>query len=151
MPRKHLEALESDPRDLVAMADLRNALAAEPSPNRLDVFLRLGENSVRLPESIVLGLRDLAQHLARGSAVQVVPLDRKLSLSESAQILGVSRKFVRRLVHRGEIQADRVGRHYRLALADVMSYRHRHLERRRNALLELREFSAELGAYDSIK
>ncbi len=103
---------------------------------------------MRLPESIILGLRDLAQHLARGAAVQVIPLDRELSLSEAAQILGISREYARRLVRNGELQADRVGTHHRLTLSEVFAYRDRRAERRHQSLTELRNFSADLGAYD---
>lgn len=147
MPRKRLDVLES-PRADQPIAELDNALAAEPRPNSPGVFVRAGDQTVRLPESVIHGLRDIAQHLARGSAVQVVLLDRELSLSEAAQMLGVSREYLRRLVQNGELRADRVGTHHRLTMADVMTYRDRRTERRRHTLSELREQSAELGAYD---
>jgi excisionase family DNA binding protein len=148
MPRKHLDVLESARGDQAAIVELGNALAAEPRPTSPGVFLRAGDQTVRLPESIILGLRDLAQHLARGSAVQVIPLDRELSLSEAAQILGISREYARKLVRNGELQANRVGTHHRLTLSDVFAYRDRRNERRHHSLAELRNLSAELGAYD---
>jgi excisionase family DNA binding protein len=148
MPRKHLDALDSPRGDQPAIIELRHVLAAEPRSGSSGVFLSAGDQTVRLPESVVLGLRDMAQYLGRGAAVQVVPLDRELSLSEAAQILGVSREFLRKLVHNGELHAERVGTHHRLTLDQVFEYRDRRAERRRHALSELREHRAELGAYD---
>lgn len=148
MPRKHLDVLEGASADQPAIIELGHVLAAEPRAGGPGVFLRFGDQTVRLPESVVLGLRDMAQYLGRGAAVQVVPLDRELSLSEAAQILGISREYLRKLVHNGELHAERVGTHHRLTLAQVFEYRDRRAERRRHSLSELREQTAELGAYD---
>lgn len=148
MPRKSLDVLESPHIDQPAIVGIRHILAAEPRPGSPGVFLSVGEHSVRVPESVICGLRDMVQHLSRGAAVQVVPLDRELSLSEAATILGVSREFLRKLVHSGELDAGKVGTHHRLTLGQVFAYRDRRAERRSHNLSELREQSAELGAYD---
>jgi excisionase family DNA binding protein len=148
MPRKNLDVLESGRTDQPAIIELGHVLAAEPRLGSPGVFLRSGDQSVRLPESIIHGLRDMAQHLGRGAAIQVVPLDRELSLSEAAIILGVSREFLRKVVLSGDLQAERVGTHHRLTLGEVFAYRERRSQRRASILSELREQSAELGAYD---
>lgn len=49
-----------------------------------------------------------------------------VSTSSAAQMLGVSRPFLVRLLEKGEIRFHRVGRHRRIHLADVLVYlRHR--------------------------
>jgi excisionase family DNA binding protein len=112
------------------------------------VTLRIGEDSITLPDSIIYALRNVVSHLERGVRVDIVPTDRKLTLREAGSLLGVSREFVRRLVASGELDASKVGTHHRLTLSDVLEYKERRDRRRRNALSELHDQSVELGAYD---
>jgi excisionase family DNA binding protein len=148
MPRNGLQQVEASRADHSALVELGDLLAAEPRTSSPGVFLKVGDHSLRLPESIILGLRDMARHLTRGASIEVLPTDRDLSLQQAASLLGVSREFVRRLVNSGELPAMRVGTHQRISLADVLSYRDRRRSQRGRALSEMREQTVELGGYD---
>lgn len=145
-----LDQIESGRADQPAITAIGHALAAEPRPGSPGVFVSVGEHTLALPEAVIHGLRDLVQHLSRGTRVQVVPMDRDLSLTEGAAVLGVSREYLRRLVHRGEIPSQRVGAHHRITLGDLLDYRNRLSERRNRIIHELHEQSVELGAYDDV-
>lgn len=148
MARRNLEQVESSRTEHPTILELGHLLAAEPRPNSAGVTLSVAGTSIRLPDSLILALRDVIQHLSRGATIQVVPLDRELTPHEAAAVLGVSREFVRRLIERGQIPSRAVGAHQRLTLKDVHEYRERQKQRRSSALSDLREQSVELGAYD---
>lgn len=142
-----LDHLAARPADRASLTRLKYLLVAEPRPGST-VTLRVGDESVNLPDSIVVGLRTVVSHLERGTRVDIVPTDRELTLREAGSLLGVSREFVRRLVTSGELAATKVGTHHRITLGDVLAYKERRDGRRRSALHEMHEQSVDLGAYD---
>lgn len=71
-----------------------------------------------------------------------------LSTSEAADILGVSRPTLVRLLESGEMPFEQPGRHRRVRLADVLAYRER-VRRRRAAGLDRMVAAAEdAGLYE---
>lgn len=82
---------------------------------------------VALPASLAELLRASARELADGHALTVLPSDAMLTPTEAAELLGLSRPFVVRLLDDGEIPADRLpgSRHRRVRLADVVAFAER--------------------------
>jgi excisionase family DNA binding protein len=88
--------------------------------------------SIPLPRALVEVLRASADELADGHAVTVLPSEVALSPAEVAELLGLSRPFVVRLLDQGEIPSQRLprSRHRRILLSDVLAFQARR-ERRR--------------------
>jgi excisionase family DNA binding protein len=61
--------------------------------------------------------------LAAGQPVSVLSVDTTLTTSQAAEILGVSRPTVVRLLEAGERGYARPGEHRRLKLGDVLAFR----------------------------
>lgn len=80
--------------------------------------------SVPLPRALVEVLRASADELADGHAVTVLPSEVALSPAEAAELLGLSRPFVVRLLDEGEIRSERLprSRHRRVMLSDVLAF-----------------------------
>jgi excisionase family DNA binding protein len=89
-------------------------------------------------------LRQAAHQLAAGLAVSIVPIGMKLSTQQTADLLGVSRPHVVKLLEQGEIPYTRTGKHRRVLLSDVLAYRDRQAGRRSEALDELARLSEGL-------
>jgi excisionase family DNA binding protein len=87
---------------------------------------------IPLPRALVEVLRASADELADGHAVTVLPSEIALSPAEVAELLGLSRPFVVRLLDQGEIPSQRLprSRHRRVLLSDVLAFQARR-ERRR--------------------
>lgn len=87
---------------------------------------------VALPASLAAILRASAREVADGHALTVLPSDVMLTPAEAAELLGLSRPFVVRLLDEGEIPSERLpsSRHRRIRLADVLAFAERR-ERRR--------------------
>lgn len=89
-------------------------------------------SSVPLPRALVEVLRASADEMADGHAVTVLPSEVSLTPAEAAELLGLSRPFVVRLLDEGEIPSERLphSRHRRVLLSDVLAFQAKR-ERRR--------------------
>lgn len=100
---------------------------------RSSLMLQLPDGTaVPLPRALVEVLRASADELADGHAVTVLPSEIALSPAEVAELLGLSRPFVVRLLDEGEIPSERLprSRHRRVLLSDVLAFQARRDRRR---------------------
>ncbi len=107
-----------------------------------------GEEPIEIPEAIYGVLRDVARILKAGDAIRIESLHKRLTTTQAADLLGVSRQYLTRIIDRNEIPCERVNRHRRLLLGDVIAYRDARKDQRRRAVAAVVAGSAELGAYD---
>jgi excisionase family DNA binding protein len=101
-----------------------------------------------LPPEVFEILREVVGALAQGLAITVAPHQMILSTSEAADILGVSRPTVVRLLEAGEIPFEQPGRHRRVRLADVLAYRQRISRQRAAGLDQMVADAEDAGLYD---
>ena len=106
-----------------------------------------GEQLV-LPPEVFEVLRDSVDAMAQGQAVKVVPVSQRLTTQEAADLLGVSRPAVVKLLGSGEIPFELPGRHRRVRLADVLAYRERASDERRVALDRMVEIADAADLYE---
>ena len=90
-------------------------------------------------------LDEVLSQLAAGRAVQVVALEREVSTQQAAELLGVSRPYLVKLVEAGELPHRKVGPRRRLHLEDVLAYRTRLKQTREDALQALADDLQEMG------
>src|SRR3546814_862000 len=106
-----------------------------------------GEHLV-LPPEVFEVLRDVLEAMAQGQAVTVAPVHQRLTTQEAADLLGISRPTVVKLLESGEIPFEQPGRHRRVRLADVLAYRERASAERRAALDRMVELADEADLYE---
>jgi excisionase family DNA binding protein len=115
----------------------------------LDGTLRLAHDGDQ--QDIPEALRDLllrgVHELRRGNRVSLLSFGRLLTTQQAAELLGMSRPYLVRLLERDELPYEMVGTHRRLRLDDVISYRRRRSEHRREALRERARDADDLGIY----
>lgn len=129
---------------LQALAAMLDRLGAEPTttlsgPN--------GEHLV-LPPEVFEVLRDVVDAMAQGQALTIAPVRQRLTTQEAADLLGVSRPTVVKLLESGEIPFEQPGRHRRVRLADVLAYRERASVERRGALDRMVEIADAAALYE---
>ncbi|GGM59849.1 hypothetical protein GCM10011608_51160 [Micromonospora sonchi] len=78
---------------------------------------------VELPAEIYGVLRQVVEALQQGFAVTVAPRTLTLTTQQAADLLGVSRPTVVKLLDEGRIPFERVGTHRRVRLPDLLAYR----------------------------
>ncbi|WP_433435279.1 helix-turn-helix domain-containing protein [Nonomuraea sp. CA-141351] len=115
---------------------------------RAELVSPAGERVV-LPDEVLDVLRLVVLAMAAGQAVTIAPHHQTLTTQEAADLLGVSRPTVVRLLERGEIPYSQPGRHRRILLRDVLAYRERRHHLRRAALDRMVEVSEEADLYEA--
>jgi excisionase family DNA binding protein len=118
-------------KQLAEVHDFLRALEAgreRPEPAYFLSGAEPGER-VELPEELYRVLRQVVDALRSGLAVTVAPQTQTLTTQQAADLLGVSRPTVIRLLDSGEIPFERVNTHRRIELRELLAYR----ERRRAA------------------
>lgn len=107
--------------------------------------LRLGEATLDLTPELAHLLRNLLEPLTRGEPVRVVPLEAELTTQEAADILGVSRPYLVRLLEEGKIPFRKVGSHRRVRAQDLLAYLEASRKEGRKLLDKLIAEGQELG------
>jgi excisionase family DNA binding protein len=135
------------------VADVHDFLAAHEAAGRGVVppryFLAgagLGDQ-VEIPEEIHRVLLKVVDALAHGLAVTVAPQSASLTTQQAADLLGVTRPTVIKILNEGAMPFERVGTHRRLLLKDVLAYRER---RRAEQYAALDASSIELASEGDI-
>ncbi|MDV7245158.1 MULTISPECIES: helix-turn-helix domain-containing protein [Rhodococcus] len=129
----------TDDRD--RLAALKDVLAGSE-----EVSISTPEGSVPLPDSVRGLLVDAVTALDRGQAVTVEPHRTVLTTQEAADLLGVTRPTLVRLLEAGKIPYTSPGRHRRVELADVLEFQQGERARRGQVLEEMaREETADSG------
>jgi excisionase family DNA binding protein len=108
------------------------------------VTVQTDDGVVELPEAAAEAVRHLLVELASGASVHVLADDAELTTQEAADLLGISRTYLVRLVDEGKVPAHLVGTHRRLRAADVLAYQARR-EARLQAVAEITEADAAAG------
>jgi excisionase family DNA binding protein len=100
-----------------------------------------------LPMAVYEVLQHVVLAMARGQAVTIAPHHQQLTSQEAADILGVSRPTVVKMLDEGLIPYFQPGRHRRVLLRDVLAYQEQRRVARQAALDELVDISEEADAY----
>lgn len=98
-----------------------------------------------LPAQLSEVLQQVLAQLAAGKAVQVVALDPEIGTQQAAELLGVSRPYLVKLVEEGALPHRKIGPRRRLYLEDVLAYRARLEGQRARALQALADDLQDLG------
>jgi excisionase family DNA binding protein len=126
------------------MADLLAALKAHGRP------ALVGDDGthIEMPDELYEVLKDVVAALSQGLAITIAPQHTVLTTSQAADLLGVSRPTVVRLLETGEIPFDKPARHRRVRLRDVLAYQERARRSRAAGLDEMVRASEDAGIYD---
>ena len=132
--------------ETAAVVQLRDFMAAEPAGERRHASLCSPDGRrLEIPHSIYKVLVAAVAAMAQGSAVSIVPVHHELTTQQAAELLGVSRPHLVKLVDAGEIPHHKTGSHRRIYFEDLMRYRDVRDAQRSAALRELTRKSAEYG------
>lgn len=137
-------------REVRAAVEGRRTLAAFLSTKTETQQIQIvGEDQathrVELPTMALRLLADILAELASGNAVKVVPVHAELTTQEAADMLNVSRPHLVKLLDDGLIPHHKTGKHRRIRFADLMAYKNRREEERKQALEKLVELGQEMG------
>ncbi|WP_433163729.1 helix-turn-helix domain-containing protein [Kribbella sp. CA-247076] len=91
-------------------------------------------DQVEVPEALHMVLLQVVEALKAGHAVTVAPQSSKLTTQQAADLLGVSRPTVVRLIDQGDLPAERIGTRRKVLLRELLEYRDRRRQRQYDAI-----------------
>lgn len=135
------------PADLVGMEQLHSFLAGHgpAGPGRCFLVGSTPGDQMEIPEALYRTLQVVVEALSRGLAVTVAPQPLTLTTQQAADLLGISRPTLIKLLEAGELPFHTVGTHRRIGLQDVVDYRQ---HRRDTAFALLQEMADETDEAD---
>jgi len=137
----------TQPSDDTVRAEASRLLKALGRSRHPKVSLPSGENA-ELPRAAADALLDALQAVADGKQIVVLGADRDLTTSQAADLLGVSRQYLVRLLDEEAIASYLVGSHRRVRLDDLVAFKAQRDEKRRSQLDEMVRVAEDAGLYD---
>ncbi|HVK04036.1 MAG TPA: helix-turn-helix domain-containing protein [Armatimonadaceae bacterium] len=136
-----LDTVTPSPSDARQAREGSEALARLVDTGATDVRLRAADDGseIVLSASVARLLRDVLARLAQGEPVVLVPQKAELTTHQAADLLGVSRPHLIKLLETGQIAYRKVGVQRRIPLPDLLRYREANRAVRLKALEELQE------------
>jgi len=130
--------------DFLAALTARGGRVAQVPPR----LVAADGTSVELPQQVHEVLLQVATAMEAGLAVTVAPHHLTLSTQEAADLLGVARTTLVRLLETGAIPFDKPSRHRKVKLVDLLDYRERQRSQAEQALADMVADTERLGLYD---
>ncbi len=107
----------------------------------------IGDKEFSLQKDFCASLARVLEYMADYQEVVVFSKGKELTAKQAADLLGVSRPHLVKLLQAGEIPYAKTGSHYRILTSDLAAFRERR-ERRRTELSKLTNLLEEEGLYD---
>jgi excisionase family DNA binding protein len=136
------------PDELSALIRFGRILARSKAPARARLVGPDGSET-EVPDELYDVLCEAVEALSQGQAITIAPHNAMLTTQEAADLVGVSRPTLVRLLVDGEIPHTTRGRHRRVLLRDVLDYQERTRKNRRQALDDMVADAEEAGLYDA--
>ncbi|HET9055556.1 MAG TPA: helix-turn-helix domain-containing protein [Chitinophagaceae bacterium] len=89
---------------------------------KINIVFKETRKSAELPEGAIHLLKEILQFMADGKAITLIPSDSELSTQQAADILGVSRPHLIKLLEEGKIPYRKIGSHRRILFEDLNNY-----------------------------
>lgn len=150
---RRMTPVAAPPEQQAQVAALARALEemAQAPKRRAPRCQLVGPNgeATTIPESVFYVLERVAEVMARGDSITVVPVGKEVTTQQAADLLNVSRQYLVRLLDERRIPFRKTGKHRRLRIEDVLVFKERRDRDRRAGLRELSRLTQDLGGYDA--
>lgn len=103
---------------------------------------------LELPDAVFRLLKEIVRNMQLGRAIALIPENQQLTTQRAADLLGVSRPHLIKLLESGQLPYHRVGSHRRIYLKDLFAYQRRRDSERKAALNQIAREAFEAGLYD---
>jgi excisionase family DNA binding protein len=124
---------------------IRDYLTSHPDDEPIEVLGEVGDHdALVVPRAVAVMLAQVLDCLANGQGVQIMADRAMLTTQQAADSLNVSRPYLIGLLEAGKIPYTMVGTHRRVAFVDLLEYKRKDDQHRRNVLDQLAELSEEL-------
>ncbi len=142
------EPIMPEPRDIELAAQSSEKLASLLSKRKKDFLITIKiddkEAPITFPFSAIQLLQKILTQMAQGNAITLIPIHANLTTQQAADLLNVSRPFLVKLLEKGKIPFEKIGTHRRIRAKDLLEYKAKLEEEKKQALDELIKQAQEL-------
>jgi excisionase family DNA binding protein len=131
--------------ELSLMRNFATLLEKKNGSRKTPMTLVIGSEHLTLPDSLKPVLGACLSIMTEGQAVVVMPVVDEVGTQEAADLLGVSRPHLVKLLDAKAIPSRKVGVQRRVKVEDVLAYQKREKAARRRVLTELAAEDQRLG------
>ena len=144
-----LEPIVATELEISALVKLEELLNIPGNGNRLQLprIVSPEGEEIELPESVFRLMCQLVPQLAQGKGVMSWTFHQPLTTWEAASLVDVPRQHLIQLLNDGEIPSTGMGWERKIQFNDLMAYKKKRDELRREALTEIVRISEECGLY----
>jgi excisionase family DNA binding protein len=148
-----LEQIKRPSKDEQRVAiDSYGVLAAaieQISSEQTEIEIEETKEKIKIPSRALKLLGDILKAMGEGKPISIVPIATEVTTQKAAEILGCSRPHLVKLLDEGKIEFTKVGKHRRLKFEDVFKYREKMKSEQKKHIIDMMNFDAEIGLYDS--
>lgn len=144
MATQAIEMAPPDEQEIEQASRLRTFLLHE----RRATLIGPDGQTIDLPPSVHEILVRVVEKMQEGKAVAILPLEEELSTQAAADLLGVSRQFFVRECEAHKLPFHYAGTHRRVLARNLLAYKRRREQERRQSIVRIAQQSEELGDYD---
>lgn len=123
LAHRHLPPSPQDAAIARVSAQVLSRFTQGRAPLKLRVAGSEQTAPIELPAGAVSLLMEILEAMAAGRGVTIIPENAELSTVQAAEVLNVSRPFLIKLLEDGSIPHRKVGKHRRVRMEDIMSYK----------------------------
>jgi excisionase family DNA binding protein len=121
---------------IASFLDAHHSKRGEPPVRRYFLAGAEEHEHVEVPEALHKVLVQAVAALTAGKAVTISPTSQKLTTQQAADLLGVSRPTVVRLIEQGDLPSERIGNRRKVLLGDLLAYREARRKRQYDAIFD---------------
>ena len=132
------------PENVETLQGIEKILASDQSHFYISSDKEIG---VELPKPIIYLLKNIVSSMRRGQAITIAPHAMRLTTQEAADLLGISRPTLIKLLEAGKIPFETPNWHRRIRLLDLLVFQEsRHIDTE-DRLGQLAKDALEVGSY----
>ncbi len=105
---------------------------------------------LQLPRPVLGLLDEILKNMQAGKGVSIVPEHQELTTQRAANMLGISRPFMVRLLEEDKLPFHMVGSHRRVYLKDLLAYKARRDKERHASIVRMARMEVKAGTYDKV-
>lgn len=127
---------------------LSNTLA-QLNTEKVDIEIEGSNDKIVLPLNALKLLEEILKNMSQGKIISIVPVATEVTTQKAAEILGCSRPHLIKILEEGRIPYTKVGRHRRIMLEEVVSYKRKMKEEQKQHIIDIMNADEEDGLYDT--
>lgn len=140
---------KADQQTAMASYDALAAVLTKLTDPNPEIEIEETAQRIKIPLSALKLLADVLKAMSQGKPFSLVPIATEVTTQKAAEMLGCSRPHLIKLLEEGVMPYNKVGKHRRIKIDDLIQYKLRLKNEQKQHLINIIKSDEELSLYDS--